>query len=136
MRGRGIPTMRRNANGLFWPGRVYFSGARLADRPMLDARCVMSLRGAGVGPASEKWLTQRCRGEGMSVDEEAVRQLAQLIWETEGRPQGQEDRHWEMATKLAESAAMAPTKGPYRPSVDTLFPEPDLDGGPEGEVGR
>jgi len=61
----------------------------------------------------------------MSVDEEAVRQLAQLIWETEGRPEGQEARHWEMATKLAESAAMAPVRSANRHRVDTLFPTPD-----------
>lgn len=61
----------------------------------------------------------------MSVDEEAVRQLAQLIWETEGRPEGQESRHWEMATKLAESAAMAPVRTFSRHRVDTLFPAPD-----------
>ncbi|SEP61552.1 Protein of unknown function [Pseudomonas sp. NFACC02] len=61
----------------------------------------------------------------MNVDEEAVRQLAQLIWETEGRPEGQDARHWEMATKLAESAAMAPVRTPHRAKVDTLFPAPD-----------
>ncbi len=61
----------------------------------------------------------------MSVDEEAVRQLAQLIWETEGKPEGQEARHWEMATKLAESAAMAPVRVSQPPMVDTLFPAPD-----------
>ncbi|WP_133750359.1 DUF2934 domain-containing protein [Pseudomonas sp. LP_7_YM] len=63
----------------------------------------------------------------MGVDEEAVRQLAQLIWETEGRPDGQETRHWEMATKLAESAAMAPVRSVHRHRVDTLFPNPDDD---------
>jgi hypothetical protein len=67
------------------------------------------------------------RGNCMSVDEEAVRQLAQLIWETEGRPEGQESRHWEMATKLAESAAMAPVRSSSRHRVDTLFPAPDPD---------
>ncbi|RAU44684.1 DUF2934 domain-containing protein [Pseudomonas sp. RIT412] len=60
----------------------------------------------------------------MSVDEDAVRQLAQLIWETEGRPEGQEARHWEMATKLAESAAMAPARGLHRPRVGVMFPDP------------
>jgi len=67
------------------------------------------------------------RGRCMSVDEEAVRQLAQLIWETEGRPEGQEARHWEMATKLAESAAMAPVRASHRHRADTLFPTPEDD---------
>ncbi|MFJ3486530.1 DUF2934 domain-containing protein [Pseudomonas sp. NPDC090202] len=60
----------------------------------------------------------------MNVDEETVRQLAQLIWETEGRPQGQEARHWDMATRLAESAAMTPTRTSHGHRVDTLFPVP------------
>jgi len=70
----------------------------------------------------------------MSVDEDAVRQLAQLIWETEGRPEGQGSRHWEMATRLAESAAMAPVRNPHKQRVDTLFPDPgsEDDSGCEG----
>jgi hypothetical protein len=61
----------------------------------------------------------------MNVDEDTVRQLAQLIWETEGKPEGQESRHWEMATRLAESAAMAPVRTSSKHKVDTLFPSPD-----------
>jgi hypothetical protein len=63
----------------------------------------------------------------MSVDEEAIRQLAQLIWETEGKPAGQEVRHWDMATRLAESAAMAPVRASHRHTISTLFPTPDQD---------
>lgn len=49
----------------------------------------------------------------MSVDEKRVQEFAYLIWESEGRPEGQEERHWEMARKLAEAEnenASAPAK--------------------------
>ncbi len=67
------------------------------------------------------------RGANMSVDEEAIRQLAQLIWETEGKPEGQEVRHWDMATRLAESAAMAPVRTSHPHTISALFPTPDHD---------
>jgi Protein of unknown function (DUF2934) len=46
----------------------------------------------------------------MSADEKRISELAHQIWETEGRPHGQDARHWEMARKLAESEALAPKK--------------------------
>lgn len=39
----------------------------------------------------------------MSSDEERIRELAYQIWESEGRPEGQTEKHWEMARKLMES---------------------------------
>lgn len=39
----------------------------------------------------------------MSADEQRIREFAYQIWESEGKPSGQEARHWEMARKLAES---------------------------------
>src|SRR5690606_35641796 len=36
----------------------------------------------------------------MSDIEQRTRELAYQIWESEGRPEGQEQRHWEMATRL------------------------------------
>ena len=36
----------------------------------------------------------------MADDEQRIRQLAYRIWESEGRPDGQEQRHWEMARKI------------------------------------
>ncbi len=41
------------------------------------------------------------------ADEERVRNLAYEIWESEGRPEGQQQRHWDMALKIvaAEQAA-------------------------------
>lgn len=39
----------------------------------------------------------------MNYLENRVREFAYQIWESEGRPHGQDARHWEMAQKLAES---------------------------------
>ena len=46
----------------------------------------------------------------MSVDEKRIREFAYQIWESEGKPAGQEDRHWDMARKLAEAEALADWK--------------------------
>ena len=48
----------------------------------------------------------------MSTDDKRVREFAYQIWESEGKPEGQEARHWEMARKLAEAEALAPKKTP------------------------
>ena len=46
----------------------------------------------------------------MSTDDKRIREFAYQIWESEGQPSGQEKRHWEMARKLAEAEALAPSK--------------------------
>ncbi|WP_417702555.1 DUF2934 domain-containing protein [Pseudomonas sp.] len=43
----------------------------------------------------------------MNIDEQRIREFAFQIWESEGRPHGQDERHWQMATKLAEAEAQA-----------------------------
>jgi len=47
----------------------------------------------------------------MNIDvntaEQQIREYAYQIWLTEGSPQGQAQRHWEMARQLAEAEAMA-----------------------------
>ncbi|MDG9927527.1 MULTISPECIES: DUF2934 domain-containing protein [Pseudomonas] len=43
----------------------------------------------------------------MSIDEQRVREFAYQIWESEGKPAGQEERHWAMARKLAEAEAVS-----------------------------
>jgi len=45
----------------------------------------------------------------MNQQEQHIRQLAYDIWESEGRPEGQEARHWEMARKLVETQGGAGT---------------------------
>jgi hypothetical protein len=39
----------------------------------------------------------------MDIDEKRIREFAYQIWQSEGEPEGQETRHWEMAFKLAEA---------------------------------
>lgn len=51
----------------------------------------------------------------MSNDDKHIREFAYQIWESEGRPEGQEARHWEMAHKLAQAQALAPPRQPPRP---------------------
>ncbi|MBV4458174.1 DUF2934 domain-containing protein [Pseudomonas sp. COR58] len=48
----------------------------------------------------------------MSNDDKRIREFAYQIWESEGKPEGQQARHWEMACKLAEAEALAPKKPP------------------------
>lgn len=43
----------------------------------------------------------------MSDDEERIRELAYQIWQSEGCPEGQHDRHWEMARRLVETSQHA-----------------------------
>lgn len=130
MRSRGITIMRRGPGGRF---SITSSHKRSEGRPGFYPRYWMvygsptALAAGGLGvyltPGDD--LLKYGGGPRMNVDEESVRQLAQLIWETEGQPEGQQSRHWEMATKLAESAAMAPMRRQSRERVDTLFPNPD-----------
>ncbi|MGA3683871.1 DUF2934 domain-containing protein, partial [Pseudomonas graminis] len=46
----------------------------------------------------------------MSADDKRISELARQIWETEGKPHGQDARHWEMASKLAAAEAKSPKK--------------------------
>lgn len=59
----------------------------------------------------------------MSVDEKRIREFAYQIWESEGKPEGREEEHWDKARKLAEAEALAP-KAPrakrQRPSPSRL----------------
>jgi len=45
--------------------------------------------------------------EGSSLDESSIRDIAQQIWESEGKPEGQAARHWAMATELLRSRLAA-----------------------------
>lgn len=62
----------------------------------------------------------------MTNDDDRVQQLAYQIWESEGKPEGQEARHWEMARKLAESerseASAAPAPKARRVSKPKAAP--------------
>jgi DUF2934 family protein len=39
----------------------------------------------------------------MTDKEKRIRETAYFIWEREGRPEGQADRHWEEAREIVES---------------------------------
>ncbi|MFM9380722.1 DUF2934 domain-containing protein [Pseudomonas sp. UV AK001] len=59
----------------------------------------------------------------MSTDDKRIREFAYQIWESEGKPEGQEARHWEMARKLAEAEALAPKKSPKAAAAKTVSPK-------------
>ncbi|BFN28069.1 hypothetical protein PSCT_03848 [Pseudomonas sp. SCT] len=39
----------------------------------------------------------------MSSEEQRIREFAYQIWQSEGCPEGEEERHWAMARKLVEA---------------------------------
>ncbi|MBM7061892.1 DUF2934 domain-containing protein [Pseudomonas sp. UL073] len=53
----------------------------------------------------------------MTSLEHRTRELAYQIWESEGRPDGQSERHWAMARKLAEAEAAAAGVAPDEPAA-------------------
>jgi hypothetical protein len=58
----------------------------------------------------------------MSVEEKRIREFAYQIWESEGKPEGQESRHWDMARKLAEAEALAPKATPRKARTKPAAP--------------
>ncbi|WP_082190110.1 DUF2934 domain-containing protein [Frateuria defendens] len=61
----------------------------------------------------------------MTDREERIRQLAHRIWESEGRPAGQAQRHWRMAEKLVDIEPAAPSRTPPAPPrPDAAAPPP------------
>ncbi|MDR9753659.1 DUF2934 domain-containing protein [Pseudomonas sp. SZMC_28357] len=69
----------------------------------------------------------------MSTDDKRVREFAYQIWESEGKPEGQESRHWEMARKLAEAEALAPSKSP-KGKAGTKAPAGKSESKPNGKL--
>ena len=72
----------------------------------------------------------------MSTDDKRVREFAYQIWESEGKPEGQDARHWEMARKLAEAEALAPKK-PAKASTSKAATKPaagKANGGLDGKA--
>ncbi|WP_339523931.1 DUF2934 domain-containing protein [Pseudomonas sp. EA_35y_Pfl2_R111] len=63
----------------------------------------------------------------MNIDEQRIREFAFQIWESEGKPAGQAERHWMMACKLAEAEAsgeiqLTPPAKPRRISKPKTVP--------------
>jgi len=57
----------------------------------------------------------------MNSDEDEIRTLAHQIWESEGKQEGQADKHWEKATILVKGVSGADQMGVTRqpdPSED------------------
>lgn len=67
----------------------------------------------------------------MTADEMRIREFAYQIWESEGRPAGKHDRHWEMARKLVEAENQEAARPAIRnrkvtrPTEANLTPETD-----------
>jgi hypothetical protein len=72
----------------------------------------------------------------MSTDEKRIRQFAYEIWESEGKPEGHEARHWEMARKLAEAEALAPSKSPKATGSKTVGAKPAVSKAANGKAGE
>jgi hypothetical protein len=58
----------------------------------------------------------------MNDREERIRRMAHRIWESEGRPQGQAERHWRMAERLVDADATVEDEQPARHDDDTRQP--------------
>jgi len=50
----------------------------------------------------------------MNQQEQRIREFAYEIWQSEGCPEGQDARHWEMARKLVETQGSVPPAKPAR----------------------
>jgi len=59
----------------------------------------------------------------MSTEDKRVREFAYQIWESEGKPEGHDARHWEMARKLAEAEALTPSKATKTPAKPKAAPK-------------
>lgn len=62
----------------------------------------------------------------MQPNEQVIRKFAHQIWESEGKPEGQAERHWQMACKLA--AGEVGPADPFEPlsNINTyVIPEQD-----------
>nr|WP_299242272.1 DUF2934 domain-containing protein [uncultured Halomonas sp.] len=63
----------------------------------------------------------------MTDDELRVRQLAYRIWESEGRPDGQQQRHWDMALKIVKAERDAGHETQLEDEGEIQEEEPILD---------
>lgn len=72
----------------------------------------------------------------MSTDDKRIREFAYQIWESEGKPEGHEARHWEMARKLAEAEALAPSKAPKAASSKAAGTKPAVSKTANGKAGE
>ena len=72
-------------------------------------------------------LLPRRGNEFMNDDEQRIRELAHSIWEQEGRPEGQAERHWRMA-EAAIATGDRPEQGTeFQRPLDEKLTDPSLD---------
>lgn len=71
----------------------------------------------------------------MDIDEQRIKYFAYQIWQSEGEPEGQEERHWEMARKLAEAESSAPPVHTEESFPDTK-PATNDTGSGESDIGE
>ncbi len=62
----------------------------------------------------------------MTSEEQRIREFAYQIWQSEGCPHGQDERHWEMARKLVEAENGIPTAKPASRSRKTATKPTDI----------
>lgn len=72
----------------------------------------------------------------MSNDDKRVREFAYQIWESEGKPEGHEARHWEMARKLADAEALAPSKSSKATGSSSAAAKPAASKTANGKAGE
>ena len=73
------------------------------------------------------------------TDESRLREMAYQIWQAEGKPLGQHDRHWEMARKLVEAECpppRAPAGNPIRLRPSMAQAVPTTTDGPVAPIAR
>lgn len=60
-------------------------------------------------------------------NEDKIRELAYYLWVSEGKPSGQSDRHWKIATKMAakQKSGRAAAKTSTDPSEAKWTTEPE-----------
>jgi hypothetical protein len=64
----------------------------------------------------------------MATSEQDIRDLAHQLWLSEGKPDGQSDKHWKLARRLIEAEGSAAHPNPKRstdPSEKTGPIEPE-----------
>ncbi|VFT47990.1 maltooligosyl trehalose synthase [Pseudomonas aeruginosa] len=102
--GRHLPAAAAESLRMHLQRPVFHHAAaqRRAPEPVRSARRL----------SRQPALPPRPGGHPMSADEKRIREFAYQIWESEGCPDGQAERHWAMARQLAEAeaAAAAPKK--------------------------
>jgi len=71
----------------------------------------------------------------MSAEEKRIREFAYQIWQSEGCPHGEEERHWEMARKLVEAEKGAPVAKPATRARKTATKPPRCHTEGQGSAG-